>query len=1307
MTRTSALISVLAAFAAGVVLVALAEETISVSGTVTGSGGPAVAGALVEALFPWGLQATATTDAEGRYQLSITPGPISLHVRAPVVERLSDTFVDIGFREQSFTQDFQLQPGHLLGGSIRMPDGGAAAAGVGVLLHPVSFVPSASHWLKTTSIAAGNFEIVAPAGVYWVGVEPPAHTFSVAQPADLRTGDAEGIVVTLSARLFDPVPLDPPDATEITFGEPDGLGEVTVTGAAGSVMGLGHVVLVNLGSLQQADTVSEDDGSFSSRIFAPPGSAILVKHGAMPTSFWDELEGGVSMKLSPFPGAIIHRPIGDTADGEGQPFAAVGTSDFVVDFLPETDNSVDSAWVVSGFSGPSEVLGPGDEIRVQGTVRVYSPAIDSSSDLTEAALMANLGLRMISNSDGRPVAGSPFMSSRLTPTGFPIQGSSGDHSSLSLSAVVDSFTVGEGQFAEGELEITGQLPSDLAPGLYRPLLTVTTSGFPEGTSWLAAEVYSVAHEASQAMLPPIVVTGGIDEPRRLIWRLLMEDPVQGGRGTGAIEDRGSFEFAQQITSQGAPYWVPPVDEGGRPMSYRLEPFLPRISFADRRIPSSPLIPFQLPGGVLNVAIERPDGTVRDLGSAEFVQSMSRSATTGSGAELNPATTQINDAYSLTTNDPRFRVTFDQYGRHFVIMTGAIEDVWGHAYQGGGTYEVWVAHTLDIDPGVLPGTPLAIGDAFNPVIRVSPAVPAEVALVVTLHPDSDPDLATVQAVEGRCNGHGVFSPTDAEIVLDAPGEYRVDLTARYWTPSGELYMGAMTWGGVVMTPPGEAELVAHGRRGLDSLEEIPDQSWFVSARDLEIPAGAISHFYNPYYNGDMLWTRFEDVTGIADGGDSLILGASVHDTVGDIEQAIAGRGETMRLETTPPGTLSERIQAGEIPLFSSTTTGRSPLVTPSDVDQIAYSYRSSQRPGARVREVVAEDPQSGGYWRLDTVYDDQLGVGVLGDQPNDFKFQYLGIVYRDLESGHSEYLGHGSGWIFIPDSDPFTSRCMPPFAGTGNGGWTTEGGPILTLDGVDVDIFILPTAIRPGAVLEVGDVFRFAGHVMPTLDSEVAATVTSPSGVQRQVDGQANPIGYFYDREDDFIVEESGVWTVDVKVWHDGSCSGGQTVSPYPSGDVLGSDDGRYSFYVPTVGEPPLQIISPHPGMLVVGDQVEPIDVRGRVPREIDAEAVYYTISMPGYILKTGLAEVVGGQFEVRYDPVTLHTRFPNIDLFGRDDPSPGVVDTVSIAVLLKGSRGGEEVFLANTVTLQGQQVSIGNRLPRLQQPPRPGGRRIP
>ena len=410
---------------------------------------------------------------------------------------------------------------------------------------------------------------------------------------------------------------------------------------------------------------------------------------------------------------------------------------------------------------------------------------------------------------------------------------------------------------------------------------------------------------------------------------------------------------------------------------------------------------------------------------------------------------------------------------------------------------------------------------------------------------------------------------------------------------------------------------------------------------------------------------------------------------------------------PPGDTNERFQKDELPLFSSTYSGLATQLflgqagaqIPDEVDQLAYSYRTSQRPGVRVREVVSEDPQTGGYWRLDTFYDDQLGVGILGDQANDFKFQYVGAVYRDLESGLNEYLAQGSGWIFIPDDDAAGSRLMPPYAGYG--AWTSEGGPILTLLGEDIHMFILPTGVRPGAILEEGDIFHFGGHLMPTLISQVAVTATSPGGTPHHVTGQANKIGYFFDPSSGFEVDEPGLWTVDVKIWHDGQIGTGQSVDcdpadpfdpgqPCPSGDVLGSADGRYYFYVVPPEAEPLPLLTPEAGFLRISGEVTPITVTGRIPGGINGVTIDYTIAMPGVILDQGQADINGGQFSFTFDPAALNQDFPNLDLMGRDNHEAGLSDTVFIGLLLQGQESSEDVFRAAAVTLQGEQVFVLN-----------------
>ncbi len=991
-------------------------------------------------------------------------------------------------------------------------------------------------------------------------------------------------------------------------------------------------------------------------------------------------------------------PTAADMNGDGKPDLLIGDGDGGLNL-----------YLYQGPGAPpqaSDTYAPGDPFHIQGTVRLYSQAITATTDLDSIAVNGWASLMMLFDGSGHSLASENFfMSTLLTPSGFPIQGLKRPEEHLHAGFTVDSLRYVGGHAVEGQFVVSGRLPEDVPPGTYRPLLYLDFAGVPAGDGWVAANVGYFTIQPREAALAPIVVedadsAAADGAERRVIWRLLMDDHVQGTRGAGAREDEGTFQLASQIVSQGAPYSVPPVDVyTGEPITYRLEPFLPIISRSDRNMPCPPLIPFDLPGGQLSVRIQKPDGTVADLGSEPFAQSFHRSMTTRAGFDLNSGTMQLEDVYSLKAASNRFRATFDQFGHHVITMTGEVSDIWGNVYTGGGTYDVWVAYPLDIDAGVLPGTPLAAGDAFNPTMQFYPRVPAEVSLTVTLYPDSDPTRAVTQTLTGRANLYGYFSPgntqgemsnTQYPISLTHPGEYRVDLTAAYTTTTGELYMSAMTWGGVVMTPDNEAELIAHGRRGLDSLPYIPNH-WFVNSRDLNIPEGAVSHSLNPYYNGDIYWSRMSDGPV---GGDSLILGASVQDTVGAIEAAIRARADRTHPALAGPGQFSERFDKGEIPLFISTRSGRPVQMVPDDADQMAYSYRSSQRPGVRVREVVAEDGQSGGYWRLDTLYDDQLGVGILGDQPNDFKFQYVGVVYRDLDTGHSEYLGQGTGWIFIPDDDPTGSRVMPPFAGPGNGGWTTEGGPILTLKGKEVHIFVLPTGTRPGAVLEVGDIFRFAGHIMPTLNSQVAVTATAPSGAQHLGGGRANHVGYFYNPEDDFTVDERGLWSVDVRVWHDGQCSGGATIPPYPSGDVLGSEDGLYWFYVVPEGAPRLNVFAPSPGVLAFGREVTPIAIAGAVPAGLSDVTVDYTISMPGHILQHGQATIAGGTYTIVFDPVALAHDFPNLDVLGRHEPDGlGLSDTFAIGLLLRGQSEGGALYRANTVTIQGDQVFIGNARP--------------
>jgi hypothetical protein len=141
------------------------------------------------------------------------------------------------------------------------------------------------------------------------------------------------------------------------------------------------------------------------------------------------------------------------------------------------------------------------------------------------------------------------------------------------------------------------------------------------------------------------------------------------------------------------------------------------------------------------------------------------------------------------------------------------------------------------------------------------------------------------------------------------------------------------------------------------------------------------------------------------------------------------------------------------------------------------------------------------------------------------------------------------------------------------------------------------------------------------------------------------------------------------VWHDGQCSGGATIPPYPSGDVLGSQNGRYWFYVVPGSAPRLIVTSPLPGFQRFVDQVTPITITGVIPAGWSNVTLDYTIAMPGYILKHAQVTASGSTFQIVFDPAALALDYPNLDLIGRDDWQAGLADTFTIGIAARQSSG--------------------------------------
>jgi hypothetical protein len=872
-----------------------------------------------------------------------------------------------------------------------------------------------------------------------------------------------------------------------------------------------------------------------------------------------------------------------------------------------------------------------------------------------------------------------LVSDFLTPTGFPIY--HGEIPWTSIAGGGIDFVWHEAGpdtlAADVQIDLVNERRIPLSDGVYG--LAIEVAGWDpvvlppsEGPTMRTGVVFGPG-----GFYSPVFELGNSADPH-LHWGLLTDTLHEATRGTIAREDRERISLMPMISLQDEAFVIPRDNpKTGERETYRLEPYLPLIAYGDRGIPSPPTIEFVFPSGELKVSVRRPDGSTDLLGPATFVQSVNTTPSYDFGKVLDYSIGggALQEVYQLTTLAEEFAYQFDQYGHYVIEMTGSIDDVDGNTYTGGGTYDVYVARPLKLTAGMLPSAPFIEGDVFSPSLQVYPRMPVEVDIRLTFLPNSSAERAIEITYNGSANPYGYYFPTDHEpFVFQDGGEYRVDITAQYTDEVGTLWMGSATYGNVVENQ--DTPLIAHGSRGLDNPEI--NNLWFFHQ---QLDVDTIQHTFFPYYSGDIFWghdAQGDDST--VKGADAIIPGVSLEDTSGDIYQLLQqswNRGAHAIFEL-PDGKLESAIAAGEVRPFSATSSGYDLSWFPEQINQYGYVYQSSQRPDARVHESLSEGVIPIGYWRYVGTYGDQ--VGVEGDLPNDLKWQFGGVVFRDQQRDINEYAAYGSLWVLLPNDDATGARVTPPFQGATGG---PNGGPILTLKGEEIDLFFLPRSGFPGQILEVGDVLAFSGYVGPPLDSKLTISVTSPSGRTITVTGQANHVGYFYHSQDDLIVDEPGVWVIDLEVLHDGMTSSGPTMAPYPTGRVLGAAEGKYEIYVVEPGVGVAEVTTPTPGFIEVERSPIPaVEFKGVVPPGFENAAFRYTIAMPGFILEQGAGTVEGTNFSLTYDPIALNRDFPNLDLTAYDDIRPGLADQVWISILFEADRRS----LPQMITLRGEEI---------------------
>ena len=1105
----------------------------------------------------------------------------------------------------------------------------------------------------------------------------------IAQSLPSEGGEQERDIYLMNE---EPVTLfsEPPVAAKITVGHPDQVGFTVITGTAGAVVPDALVAVSNLETMITEFVQAEGDGSFSVTLLAPAGTYVQIKHAQMNVPTIAEIIGSGGFELAygwltGSPGTVLPVPLNHTGSGGSIPFGLAGL----------VSDQGEGYWTFAGTMGPEVISGTEMVYPISGTLVVHTPAITSGIDLGSLDAVTWFYLRRLFDPNGRQVAiHQQFISDMMAPTGLPISRETPNWSPIHELEPVVGWQLSGDHSVRAPISMTLVVPAGTQPGYYRPRFGVYCRNMPLGPMNSNLYIMRVAFQYGTGYLP-IIQVGEPDSPR-LLWTLLTDTLYQGTRGTVAREDKASYGVTSLTVFQSDVFVVPRVDpRTGEPLTYTLEPYLPLVAISDRGVPNPPLVPFLFPGGQLQVEVRKPDDSVDTLGPAPFQQSTSRGPAFTDGALRDNDGHALHDVYQLTTLDDQFAYTFEQYGHHVITMSGTIEDVWGNIYQGTATFDVFVARPLRIETGQLPATPYVMDNALSPGLQVYPPVPAHVAVHLTHLINSDPTQAITHTIVGQANRFGYFQPpAGTAILFDGPGEYRIDVSAIYTDTEGTLWMGHLTWGNAV---EGDSPvLIAHGHRGLD-IPHWNNLLWFFHLTQLDLPVIA-AHTYYPYYSGDIFWGG-ETADYVDTAGDSIAPILTFQDTVGDIYQIVEQRWYSGTHVKVPLyETLSERLTVHEAPLVSTTSDGSDPHWAPEKIDQYAYAYRTSQRPGARVHENISEEGTV--YWRFNANYGDQ--VGREGDLLNDIKWEFGGAVFRVISETNpiNEYAIYGSLWVLIDGDDPLGPRVTPPFQGAASG---PNGGPIMTLKGQEIDLFFYPRCVQPGDTLEAGDTFAFCGHVGPPLNSNVAVTVTTPGSEVASFGGQANKVGWYYNPGHDFVVDEPGVWTVQVHVAHNEVVpSTGLAPSTHNTGGVLGSLDGRYHFYVVEKDSSRLSVVSPQPGYLTWPTDpvtLRPITVTAvpitvSIPSGLTNVVVSYTVRMPGFILEEGTFTPSGNTFTITYDPLALHQDFPNLDLIAKDANQPGLADPVLIAFLLSGEKDGQEVHRAGAVFLNGEEVQM-------------------
>jgi hypothetical protein len=1025
-----------------------------------------------------------------------------------------------------------------------------------------------------------------------------------------------------------------------------------VTGNPGSVPPLTNLLLGNIGLNDFMVLRADETGAFAADVAAVEGTHILVKQDTTGDFINADQEGFDENLISP--GVLIQVPVTPIEDGIA----------FGAGAKPCCGDDIVAPFSISGVL-ETDHIEPGGSAHISGTVTIFTDTANRPSNE-----QLQLQMTMLGDSGGRQVGrAGKFVSPFLTPTGLHIERTLG---STPLGRILVghqeiSFDFdGRRWVAPFELDIN--IPEATRDGTYSlisgNLWNLTDSALPPEVGLRPSNIFNRDANQYRPNLATLVV--GDPNPMRLTTTLLADQVDDGARGgLVAREDLGLFDIGGRSATRHEAV-IPRLDPYGTAWSYHLDPYVPMLDVVDRALPGAPALNPNLSDSSLKVTVERPDGVIDVIGPARLTRYGVQSPRTAWNQPLGLGGGELREIPQLMGDGDTFAYSFPTDGDYVVTLNGKVPDTNGNVHGICGTYDVTVASHLEIETSMLPTTPFEVGDSIAPTVTFLPGVPANILYTVT-HVAAD-NHVNQQTFSGTANNYGWWDGAGETFTFERDGEYRIDIDSRYTADDGRIWVGRLRFGGVVATP--DAPFALRGRRGPDGESELARPWAFVDSFDNE----GDTHWQFPYFTGDVLWGGSEPGPGQA-----VITRLSIQSFDDDNSLIERARQVTEKLGSGGDLSLELALRTGQMPLTLGPENTGLPGSHPDEFSLWSYVYGSAERPGIRVREMIQGDDINGAYWRFDDAYHGQLGNGPEGDLPGEFKFIYGGAVIRDAVEDEGIYAIYGSSWVHTVDDDPLGSRLFPPFQGAGGG---PNGGPLFTTHGREIDIFMVPMAVRPGAVLETGDTFRMAGPIMPTLPSLVDYTVIAPDGSSRKLGGRANAIGYFYDPDDDFVVDQAGLWTVELTVTHDGQTSAGPVFAPFPSGGPLTPDGRTFSFVVVDSETydfdwaTDLSALTPDEWFMDRSDAT----FTALLPDGWIGNSARLVVTMPGNVLVDQEVDVTNGLVVWELNGEELTQIATNFDAGG------GLYDTLTITLIAIGEIDGLSAIAVAAMVTHGARV---------------------